>query len=129
MRRGENFAGESAGESAPLRTGVVAAPVASVPSEMPACLAGSLPGGLDLVNRRWNDPTKSSGGPPSMTSRSVSEKPKDTSEFTDRTRERMTYATSQWASESICWAPSNARPGRGRQSSPAGHRVGKRGAA
>ena len=52
MRRGENSAGESAGESAPLRTGVAAAPVASVPSEMPACLAGSLPGGLDLVSEQ-----------------------------------------------------------------------------
>ena len=33
-----------------------------------------------------------------MTSRSMSEKPKDTSEFKDRTRERMTYTTSQWTS-------------------------------
>ena len=36
-----------------------------------------------------------------MTSRSVSEKPKDTSEFKDRTREGMTYTTSQSTSESL----------------------------
>ena len=42
----------SAGVSAPLLPGVVAAPVASVPSELVTRVAGCLSGGLDLLSEQ-----------------------------------------------------------------------------